>query len=137
VQVRLGTQNGSKVVQAAVTGLYTLVLILTALKALPLSCAVSRLLESKQPRNISDTKLFVCESVTSWLLRIVTNFCVDSLISRMQIFAVLTLPIGKLVLDFVKNNHSVRFCFPLLLVLVFFTGKRELGFGEWASESPN
>jgi hypothetical protein len=40
-QVRLGTEKGSQAVQTAVISIYTIIALLTALKALPLTCFVS------------------------------------------------------------------------------------------------
>ncbi|KAG0558199.1 hypothetical protein M758_10G010800 [Ceratodon purpureus] len=62
--VRLGTEKGSKVVQTAVISVYTIIALLTALKALPLTCFG---------------------------------------------LSLLTLPIGKLVLQFIGKNHAVRY----------------------------
>lgn len=59
--VRLGTQKGSRVVKAAVIGLYVISIVLTAIKALPFPCTF---------------------------------------------FVLLTLPIGRLVVDFVSKNHE-------------------------------
>jgi 1,4-dihydroxy-2-naphthoate octaprenyltransferase len=81
VQVRLGTENGSKVVEGAVTGLYSLVAILTAVKVIPPPCAL---------------------------------------------FAVMTLPIGKLVLDFVKDNHSDK---ELIFMAKYYAVRLHVAFG--------
>lgn len=59
--VRLGTEKGSKAVQTAVISLYTIIALLTVLKALPLTCFA---------------------------------------------FSLLTVPIGKLVLQFIGKNHD-------------------------------
>lgn len=59
--VRLGTEKGSQAVQTAVISIYTIIALLTALKALPLTCFA---------------------------------------------FSFLTLPIGKLVLQFIGKNHA-------------------------------
>lgn len=59
--VRLGTEKGSKVVQAAVVSLYTIITLLTALKALPVTCFA---------------------------------------------LSLLTVPIGRLVLQFIGKNHA-------------------------------
>lgn len=54
--VRLGTEKGSKVVQTAVVSLYTTIALLTALKALPLTCLVS------------GTFSFIFQSMLKWYL---------------------------------------------------------------------
>ncbi|CAM6127962.1 unnamed protein product [Calypogeia fissa] len=79
--VRMGTANGSKVVQTAVTVLYLLTATLTAAKAVPPSCAI---------------------------------------------FSLLTLPIGKLVLDFIRDNHSNK---ELIFMAKYYAVRLHVAFG--------
>ncbi|XP_002961856.2 2-carboxy-1,4-naphthoquinone phytyltransferase, chloroplastic [Selaginella moellendorffii] len=80
--VRLGTENGSKVVTFLVTGLYTGLCALAALKALPLPCAA---------------------------------------------LCLLTLPVGKMVVDFVSSNHHDK---KKIFLAKYFCVRLHIAFGS-------
>ncbi|KAL3687681.1 hypothetical protein R1sor_013990 [Riccia sorocarpa] len=79
--VRLGTEKGAKVVQAAVIGLYMILASLTVTRSLPLSCLV---------------------------------------------FSLLTVPIGKLVIEFVQKNHTNK---QLIFMAKYFAVRLHAAFG--------
>ena len=118
--VRLGTATAARVVKAAVVALYALTGALVAGGALPLTCAVRNKVMSPSNDGMMaswhDGMTSLNLNPECFLLHprgdegrlVAVHHTSSDDISGGQVGAALTLPMGKMVTDFVDQNHMVR-----------------------------
>lgn len=103
IQVRLGSKRGSGVVQLAIAGLYVLAFAFGISRALPITCIVSH----------TYWVLIAEYWIEISLLFLPSSFCClhyPGLIifhGFFQFFCAFTLPVARLVVSYVQENHNV------------------------------